>query len=43
MIHQENANAPLEKFRQTNFPSFVFNLGTDRFYRVMVGPYEARR
>ena len=39
MVHEENANSLAESLRQMNFPAFVFKSPTDRFHRVVVGPY----
>jgi septal ring-binding cell division protein DamX len=39
MKHKENADALAEVLRQRNLPAFVSPRGTDRFYRVLVGPY----
>ncbi len=39
MVHEENANALAESLSQLKFPAFVFKSPTDRFYRVLVGPY----
>jgi len=39
MVHEENANALANSLRQMNFPAFVFKSPTDRFHRVVVGPY----
>jgi hypothetical protein len=39
MVHEGNAKALVESLRQKNFPAFVSKRGTDRFYRVVVGPY----
>ena len=39
MRHGENASALAESLRERNFPAFVWRLGTDRLYRVVVGPY----
>ncbi len=39
MIHEENANALAESLSELNFPAFVFTRPTDRFHRVLVGPY----
>jgi len=39
MTHKENADALEESLRERNFPVFVSHRGTDRFYRVLVGPY----
>jgi cell division septation protein DedD len=40
MVHEENANALANSLRQMNFPVFVFKSPTDRFHRVVVGPYD---
>jgi cell division protein FtsN len=39
MSHQENAEALIESLRRRNFPAFLFPRGSDRFYRVFVGPF----
>ncbi len=39
MVHEENANALAESLSQLKFPAFVFKSPTDRFHRVLVGPY----
>ena len=39
MVHEENANALAESLNQLKFPAFVFKSPTDRFHRVLVGPY----
>ena len=39
MTHEDNADALAQDLQQRNFPAFVFRRGTDRFYRVAVGPY----
>jgi hypothetical protein len=39
MTHKENADALAEILRRRYFPAFVSPPGTDRFYRVVVGPY----
>jgi len=39
MTHEENADALEESLQEKNFPVFVSHRGTDRFYRVLVGPY----
>ena len=39
MVHEENADALAESLSQINFPAFVVKNPTDRFYRVLVGPY----
>jgi cell division septation protein DedD len=39
MIHKDNADALAESLRKKNFPAFVSWHETDRFYRVVVGPY----
>jgi cell division septation protein DedD len=41
MVHEENANALAESLSRMNFPAFVFNRPTDRFHRVLVGPYNS--
>jgi cell division septation protein DedD len=38
MAQSGNANAFTASLRQKNFPAFVSKRGTDRFYRVLVGP-----
>jgi cell division septation protein DedD len=39
MTDQKNANELAESLRQRNFPAFVSKRNTDRFYRVLIGPY----
>jgi cell division septation protein DedD len=39
MTHEDNADRLAESLRKRNFPAFVFQRGTDRFFRVVVGPY----
>ena len=39
MIQKDNADALVMSLWQKNFPAFVARRGTDRFYRVIVGPY----
>jgi len=39
MTHKENADALAEAIQRKNFPAFVSPPGTDRLYRVIVGPY----
>jgi septal ring-binding cell division protein DamX len=39
MTHEENAEALAESLHQKNFPAFVSRRETDRFYRVVVGPF----
>jgi hypothetical protein len=39
MTHKENADALAEALLRKNFPAFVSSPGTDRLYRVIVGPY----
>ncbi len=39
MTHEDNADVLAQDLHQRNFPAFVFKRGTDRFYRVAVGPY----
>lgn len=39
MTHKENADALAEILRRRYFPAIVSHPGTDRFYRVVVGPY----
>jgi cell division septation protein DedD len=39
MAHEENAKALAESLSQMHFPAFVFKRPTDRFHRVLVGPY----
>jgi hypothetical protein len=39
MTHEENADALAESLLKRNFPVIVSHRGTDRFYRVVVGPY----
>jgi septal ring-binding cell division protein DamX len=40
MIHKDNADALAESLRRRNFPAFVSWHETDRFYRVVVGPFD---
>ena len=42
MIHKDNADALAESLRKRNFPAFVSWHETDRFYRVVVGPFDDR-
>ena len=39
MTHKANADALAESLRKMNFPAFVSWHETDRFYRVVVGPF----
>jgi hypothetical protein len=39
MRHEANADSLAQDLQRRNFPAFVFRRGTDRFYRVAVGPY----
>jgi cell division septation protein DedD len=39
MAQSGNADALTASLRQKNFPAFVSKRGKDRFYRVLVGPY----
>jgi hypothetical protein len=39
MTHEDNADLLAHDLHQRNFPAFVFKRGTDRYYRVAVGPY----
>lgn len=39
MTHEDNADVLAQDLQQRNFPAFVFKRGTDRYYRVAVGPY----
>jgi cell division septation protein DedD len=39
MRHEANADALAQDLQRKSFPAFVFRRGTDRFYRVAVGPY----
>jgi cell division protein FtsN len=39
MTHQENAEALAVSLHEKNYPAFVSRPGTDRFYRVLVGPF----
>jgi septal ring-binding cell division protein DamX len=39
MTYKSNADALAESLRKRNFPAFVSHRETDRFYRVVVGPY----
>jgi cell division septation protein DedD len=41
MVHEENADALAGSLRQMNFPAFVVKNPADRFYRVLVGPYNS--
>jgi hypothetical protein len=40
MTHKENADALAEALKRKYFPAFVSQLGTDGFYRVVVGPFK---
>ncbi len=40
MLHKDNADVLAESLRKRNFPAFVSWHETDRFYRVVVGPYD---
>ena len=40
MVHEENANALAESLRQRHFPASVSRRGTNRFFLVVVGPYD---
>jgi cell division septation protein DedD len=40
MAHVENANALDESLQRNNFPAFVSRRSADRFYKVLVGPYD---
>jgi cell division septation protein DedD len=40
MIQKDNADALAESLRMRNFPAFVSWHETDRFYRVVVGPFD---
>jgi SPOR domain len=40
---EANADALAAALRQQSFSAFVFRLGTDRLYRVAVGPFPQRR
>jgi len=39
MKHEDNADALAKTLQKKNFPAFVFQRGTDPFYRVAVGVY----
>jgi len=39
MTRKDDADALAESLRKRNFPAFVSRRGTDRFYRVIIGPY----
>lgn len=39
MKSEANADALARDLQKKNFPAFVFRRGSDRFYRVAVGPY----
>jgi cell division septation protein DedD len=39
MRNEANADAMAHDLQKKNFPAFVFRRGSDRFYRVAVGPY----
>jgi hypothetical protein len=39
MQQEANADALAHDLQEKNFPAFVFRRGSDRFYRVAVGPY----
>ena len=43
MKHVENANALVESLKRNNFPAFVSRPSGNRFYKVLVGPYDNRR
>jgi cell division septation protein DedD len=40
MTHKDNADRLAESLRKKNFPAFVSHNATDRFYHVIVGPYD---
>lgn len=39
VLHQDDALALAQALQQKKFPSFVIPPGTDKYYRVQVGPY----
>ena len=39
MTEQRNADALAENLQKNKFPAFVYQRGSDRFYRVAVGPF----
>jgi cell division septation protein DedD len=43
MEHVENANALVESLKRSNFPAFLSRPSGNRFYKVLVGPYDDRR
>ena len=42
MEKKANADALSARLRQENFPAFVFKRGSERFYRVVVGPFPSQ-
>ena len=40
VLHQEDALALAQALQQKKFPAFVIPPGTDKYYRVQVGPYQ---
>ena len=42
MEHVENANAFVESLKRSNLPAFVSRPSGNRFYKVLVGPYDDR-
>jgi cell division septation protein DedD len=42
MKQETNADALAKLLQEKNFPAFVFRRGTNRFYRVAVGPYSGK-
>lgn len=43
MSDQGNADKLAQSLRLKNFPAFVSKRSTDRFYRVLIGPYENQK
>jgi len=43
LSHQGDALAMAEVLQKKRFPAFVITPGSDRFYRVQVGPYRNER
>ncbi len=39
VLHQDDALALAQALQQKKFPAFVITPGTDKYYRVQVGPY----
>jgi cell division septation protein DedD len=40
MKEKDNADRLADSLRERGFPAFVSHKRTDRFYRVMIGPYD---